>query len=65
MRIPITYRELWMANKRSNEKTTKTPGPESEQLKSMGNWKALIREALEKKKPAGGWPGHTTKPKIK
>jgi hypothetical protein len=31
-------------------------GPEPERLKIEGDWKAAVRTAMQKPKPAGGWP---------
>ena len=50
---------------KKKERPTRASGPVAERVNLKGNWKTLIKEALEKKKPAGGWPGHTTKPKVK
>ena len=43
----------------------KSSDPPTARVKLTGNWKTLMKEALEKKKPAGGWPGHETKPEVK
>jgi hypothetical protein len=32
------------------------PGPKPETLKISGPWKAAVKTALQKKKPATGWP---------
>lgn len=31
-------------------------GPKEERLKLKGDWQALVAKALEKKRPAKGWP---------
>ena len=31
-------------------------GPEPERLKINGDWKAAVRMAMQKPKPANGWP---------
>jgi len=33
-----------------------TPGPKPAVLKIRGNWKNAVRQSLQKKKPAEGWP---------
>ena len=32
------------------------PGPKPETLKIKGDWQAAVKTALQKKKPATGWP---------
>jgi len=32
------------------------PGPKPDMLKIRGNWKDAVRQSLQKKKPAEGWP---------
>jgi hypothetical protein len=39
----------------------KPTGPPADRLKLKGDWKQLIKGALEKRRPSGGWP----KPKQK
>ncbi len=34
----------------------KKPGPEPERLKIDGDWEDAVSKALNKKKPADGWP---------
>lgn len=34
----------------------KKPGPASSRVKSEINWKDAVRRALQKKRPASGWP---------
>jgi hypothetical protein len=46
----------------SIKKVGKTRGPEPERLKLEGDWKALIGEALQKKKPPEGWPESPSMP---
>ncbi len=43
------------------KKTPKKRGPEPDRLKLEGDWESLIGKALQKKRPAKGWP----KPKRK
>ena len=43
-------------NARHDGRTPKRSSPEPERPKSTGNWKTLVKEALEKKKPPEGWP---------
>ena len=33
-----------------------TPGPEADRLKIDGDWKSAVKKALNKPKPAEGWP---------
>ncbi len=33
-----------------------TPGPKPDTLKIKGNWKNAVKQSLQKKKPAEGWP---------
>ena len=40
----------------AKRKTKGVPGPKAEAVKLEGNWKALVKTALGKKKPAEGWP---------
>ena len=32
------------------------PGPEPERLKLEGDWKDRLAQAVEKRRPKGGWP---------
>jgi hypothetical protein len=45
-----------VANSLSHSKKKGTPGPKADRLKLEGNWKDLMKKALSKKKPPGGWP---------
>jgi hypothetical protein len=31
-------------------------GPKPETVKLAGDWEKMVKKALEKKRPAGGWP---------
>jgi hypothetical protein len=42
--------------KKSRGSTTARPGPKPDLLKVEGDWEDAVRQSLEKKKPAGGWP---------
>jgi hypothetical protein len=42
---------------KASQSTVRTAkGPEPERLKINGNWKAAVRQAMQKPKPASGWP---------
>ena len=41
-------------HKKSGQK--KPRGPKPDRLKLKGNWEALVGKALQKKRPAKGWP---------
>jgi hypothetical protein len=43
-------------NKKSKTSTRKKPGPEPDRLKIEGNWKEAMKQSLQKKRPAKGWP---------
>ncbi len=49
-----------MANKpkRASKRTTprSSPGPKPSVLKLKGKWQDAVKESLQKKKPAEGWP---------
>ncbi len=32
------------------------PGPKPEVLRIKGNWQDAVKQSLQKKKPANGWP---------
>jgi hypothetical protein len=40
----------------NHSKKKATPGPKADRLKLKGDWKALVKQSLSKKKPAEGWP---------
>ena len=44
-----------MSSPRQKAKTKKR-GPTANRVKIKGDWSAAIRKALEKKRPAEGWP---------
>ena len=46
-------------------KNKKQRGPKPDQLKIDGNWEDAVKEALEKKRPKGGWPKKAKKKKSK
>jgi hypothetical protein len=46
--------EIIKASQSGPPRTAK--GPEPERLKINGNWKAAVRMAMQKPKPASGWP---------
>jgi hypothetical protein len=41
-----------MAKRAKKQKT----GPKEQRLKLKGDWQTLFGKALQKKRPAGGWP---------
>lgn len=46
-------------SKKKRQKLTKpkaSPGPKPDVLKLKGPWQAAVKQSLEKKKPASGWP---------
>jgi hypothetical protein len=43
----------------------KRSGPKPETLAIEGNWKDAMKKALQKKRPAEGWPKPTPKKKSK
>ena len=43
-------------------KPGKPTAPEPERLKPKGDWQNLLKKALEKKKPSGGWPAEESRP---
>jgi hypothetical protein len=43
-------------NNSNHSKKKATPGPKADRLKLKGDWKALMKKSLSKKKPAEGWP---------
>jgi hypothetical protein len=45
----------------AKKKAPKPPGPEPERLKIDGDWEDAAKKALEKKRPADGWPKPTKK----
>jgi len=44
------------------DKPKKPPGPEPERLKLTGNWMENVKKALDKKRPADGWPQQKQRP---
>jgi hypothetical protein len=44
------------AKRKSPPRPTSAPGPKPDVLKIHGNWKNAVRQSLQKKKPAEGWP---------
>jgi hypothetical protein len=44
------------AKKKSADRPKSAPGPKPDVLKIRGNWKDAVRQSLQKKKPAEGWP---------
>ena len=32
------------------------PGPKPQYLKIQGDWRDAVKQAIQKKKPANGWP---------
>jgi len=45
-----------MANKEKKTSRKAAPGPKPNVLKLHGNWKNAVKQSLQKKKPAEGWP---------
>ncbi len=45
-----------MPLKPQNKSKTVKRGPEPEPKKAKGNWAEVMKKALEKKRPAAGWP---------
>lgn len=41
----------------------KKPGPDPETVAIEGNWEEAVAKALSAKRPAGGWPKPSEKPK--
>jgi len=48
-----------MKNSRTQKKR-KTPGPKPEIIKIEGDWRDAVKQSLQKKKPASGWPKTST-----
>ena len=44
-----------MKKKLVNKKKA-TPGPKPDTLKIKGDWRSAVKQSLQKKKPAEGWP---------
>lgn len=42
-----------------NKPDKSKPGPEPERLEIEDEWESAVKKALEKKRPAGGWPSGT------
>jgi len=49
-----------MAQKKAKRKApprpASTPGPKPDVLKLKGPWQQAVKQSLQKKKPAEGWP---------
>jgi hypothetical protein len=45
-----------MAGMKVKKPAKKKPGPMPGKLKLDGNWKDLIKRALQKQRPKDGWP---------
>ena len=43
-------------NNSNHSKKKATPGPKADRLKLKGDWEALMKKSLSKKKPVEGWP---------
>ncbi len=39
-----------------NDKQSSKPGPKEDRLQIDGNWKDVLKKAIKKPKPEGGWP---------
>jgi len=37
-------------------KPTSVPGKKPERLKLTGRWQSAVKQAMQKKRPKGGWP---------
>jgi len=42
--------------KQKRKSNSPVPGPQPERLNLTGNWQAIMKKSLAKKKPKGGWP---------
>jgi len=45
-----------MRNKQKQSAKKATPGPKPQYLKIEGDWRDAVKLAVQKKKPANGWP---------
>jgi hypothetical protein len=43
-------------NHKTEPKKTEKPGPKPVYLKIEGDWQEAVKKAIQKKKPANGWP---------
>jgi len=40
------------------------PGPKAASVAHAGDWESAVKNALSKKRPAGGWPKPETKKRV-